>query len=187
MMAEMFPDLQTKRLKLREMVREDIPALCQHLNNYEVSKMLSVVPYPYSKMDAESWLAHDQHCDLSDEINWVIDNGAGQIGSVGLRLIKTQPTIGYWLAEPYWGKGYMSEVVRAVLNYAFDELALEQIHVSAFNENSASLKLLRKQGFRSVGSEMTRCAARGDEDIPHILLELPRHDYFEENLDRLTN
>ena len=59
--------------------------------------------------------------------------------------------LGYWLAEPYWGRGLMTEAVRAVTRYAFDELGLFRIEAGVFGWNVSSVRVLEKVGYSFEG------------------------------------
>ncbi len=62
----------------------------------------------------------------------------------------------YWLGENFARKGFMSEAIRAALHYAFNELGCELITVRVFEENVASLRLVKKLGFTHEGT-LRRC------------------------------
>ena len=80
------------------------------------------------------------------------------IGSIGLHRDRKRNLpasvvreIGYWLGRPYWGRGFMPEAVRAVLDYAFAKLQLELVSCSHFPDNDASRRVIEKLGFRYEG------------------------------------
>lgn len=55
--------------------------------------------------------------------------------------------IGYWIGEPYWGKGYATETVRLLLNFAFEALNLLRVYTNIYEYNTGSMKVLEKVGF----------------------------------------
>jgi len=61
---------------------------------------------------------------------------------------RSSAEIGYWLAEPYWGRGIMTGAVRAVIDYAIKELPLNRIFAAPFSPNLASFRFLEKTGFQ---------------------------------------
>jgi len=61
--------------------------------------------------------------------------------------------MGYWLGEAYWGKGYMTEAVKRMLAFAFDDLNLNRVNICAFVENEASNAVIRKVGFVFEGTK----------------------------------
>ncbi|SDR22806.1 GNAT family N-acetyltransferase [Pseudovibrio sp. Tun.PSC04-5.I4] len=171
----MFPVLNTDRLTLRKLKDDDLEPICDHLNNFEVSKMLNNVPYPYTNADGEWWLTHCKETPLTEEINWVIETEHGLSGMIGIRIAEDGiPRIGYWLTETYWGKGYMSEAAEAVVNYCFEVLGATKVSSGAFSENSGSRNVLAKNGFQTIGSRPDKSRARGDEEVTLIEVELTR-------------
>lgn len=171
----MFPELKTNRMTLRQFRKDDLEPICKYIGNFEVSKMLNVVPYPYTKADGEWWLNHICETPLSEATNWAIATEHGFTGAIGIRITEDgHPRIGYWLGEPFWGKGYMSEAAEAVVNYCFEALGATKVTSGAFEENDGSLNVLAKNGFQIVGSQPDKSRARGDEDLTLINVELPR-------------
>ena len=60
--------------------------------------------------------------------------------------------IGYWLGEEHWGKGYMTEAAKAVVNYGFEVLDLHLISAYCFPFNDRSKRVLAKLGFTYEGT-----------------------------------
>lgn len=81
------------------------------------------------------------------------------VGVVGLHGVTRQQRawrmdcaeLGYWIAPPLHGKGYVTEATARVLAFAFETLALHRVTVSCVTENAPSLRVIEKLGFRSVG------------------------------------
>ena len=74
--------------------------------------------------------------------------------------------LGYWLAEPFWGKGYTVEACRAVLNFAFAEYVPERMQARVIDGNTASERVLTKLGFRHEGMLRRSLLRRGKfEDV----------------------
>ncbi len=67
------------------------------------------------------------------------------------RGVAQAATLGYWMGEPYAGKGYMSAAVRAVIGYAFDKQGLHRIEAACLPNNEPSKRLLERVGFRQEG------------------------------------
>ena len=169
--------LKTKRLMLRAHCPGDAEPIARYLNNYAVAGNLSTVPYPYALKDAEWWL-NRQHPELPpDETNFAIElPGAGFIGNAGFHADVQNPTLGYWLAEPFWHRGIMSEAAQAVIDWYFESDFGPVIHCGAFHFNKASLAVQKKLGFVETGTSRRHCLARGEE-VGHIDTELRRADW----------
>ena len=93
--------------------------------------------------------------DRRERILWgmVLKADATLIGGVSLVnfLEKGRAEVGYYLSQHHWGKGLMTEAVRAALRYGFEEMGLYRIHATAHPENEASIRVLQKAGMRREG------------------------------------
>ncbi|MBD8892458.1 GNAT family N-acetyltransferase [Roseibium litorale] len=173
-----LPVLKTDRLILRPQIEADLPRLVELIGDYEVSKMLSVVPYPYTLADGQEWLARVNEEAGNAPVAFAIDAGEGVIGVVSLGKLPAAPVLGYWLGRAYWGKGYMSEACRSVLSWLFGTTQVTEIAGRAFNENAASLNVMRKLGFSDERDTVSQSLARGAEDLPATSLVLTRDTFL---------
>jgi ribosomal-protein-serine acetyltransferase len=76
------------------------------------------------------------------------------IGGIGLFPIdeaNKKTSIAYWLSEEYQGKGIMSDSLKSVINYCFNELKLNRIEITVAVENTKSSSLPKKLGFTLEG------------------------------------
>ena len=159
--------LQTARLTLRPPVPADREAVVAGMNDFEVTKWLSVVPHPYTLADADWFI---DHVAQGGEQTWFIHDASGLIGGIGLGV-----ELGYWLARPVWGRGYMTEAGRAVLVHLFADPAQSEITAGHFVLNTASGNVLRKLGFVPTHLRIRPCKARGhDMDSQELLLTRAR-------------
>lgn len=169
--------IRTERLTLRTPCEADASRIAELVGDYEVSKMLAHVPHPYGQADARNWLAHLAEQSTGEEVAFAVDDGNGLVGAVSFRDLQKTPVIGYWLGRAYWGKGYMSEAVRAALGWLFRTTDHELVISEAMNENPASLKVQEKLGFVVVGNSSCSSLARG-ESRPATRTELKRDDFL---------
>lgn len=169
--------LKTKRLVLRRFCPDDVDAIVRYLNNYAVAGKLAQVPYPYRRADAESWLVRQSAEPAPEETGFAIElPGAGFIGNVGFHLTDGKPELGYYLGEPFWHRGIMSEAAQAVIDWYFESDFGPVIHCGAFAFNKASLAVQKKLGFVETGTSRRHCLARGEE-VRHIDTQLSRADW----------
>ena len=84
--------------------------------------------------------------------------GVGPLGP------ERQPHLGYWIGAPHWGKGYAFEAARAVLGYAFGEMAMPAVWSGAQVRNPYSRAVLTRLGFEHRGVKTVRSGVRGSED-----------------------
>ncbi len=129
---------------------DDAAALAQHANNREIwLAMTDSFPHPYTLEDAKRWLA--LMIDQKPEKCFAIADEAGLIGGVGLTLgedvYRTGGKLGYWLAEPYWGRGIATQVTLAMTRWGFETFGLERIEAEVFGWNAASARVLEKAGY----------------------------------------
>jgi len=161
------PTLRTRRLILRPLALSDAAAIQRHFNNWNVIKNLaSVVPWPYPDDGAETFvrLQLKKIAAGEDIYQWVLvlRSGDGQaIGNIDFRprADHRKGNRGFWLAEPYWNRGLMTEAITSVNDFAFHTLGLESFHVCNAVSNAASRRVKQKTGAEFVG---------------HV--ELPHHD-----------
>ncbi|WP_322889047.1 MULTISPECIES: GNAT family N-acetyltransferase [unclassified Yoonia] len=139
------PILQTARLTLRPLAASDSTAITDTLRNWDVTRWLSQVPFPYTLADADSFIEMVQHS--PDDAHWAIDQGAGLIG-----LISVKPDLGYWLAQAYHRQGVMTEAARAVLTWYFTDQTAPVLS-GYFAGNAASRAILTKLGFTDTHIE----------------------------------
>lgn len=169
--------ISTARLHLRPLQAGDATAIASLANNWHVARMLSVVPHPYLPSDAETFIASVAERPAeragSGLATFAIVAASGLIGVIGITLRERGPTLGYWLGEPYWGHGYMSEVALAVVSWYFNQNAQEPLASGAFADNYASLRIQEKLGFETVGFGRQHSRARG-RDAPHVDTQLTR-------------
>ncbi len=167
--------LETSRLLLRQPQRADAPRLARFLNNFAVSGRLARVPYPYHEADAEAWLESWRADRPPAETGFTLDlPGEGLIGHCGFHRDRGgAPVIGYWLAEPFWNRGFMTEAAAAAIAWYFGATDAGTLKSGVFHFNTASLAVQRKLGFVETGSSVLHCLAR-HEDLRHIDTQLTR-------------
>jgi len=168
--------LESERLILRPPRPCDIQSMTVWLSDYDVARMTSRVPHPYSEADAESFLA------LNAEHRFVIQRKRDGVflGMAGLHAQDGQELgyeFGYWLGKPFWGFGYATEGARRLVRFAFEALGLESVHAGWFYDNPASGHVLAKLGARHNGSQSRECRARGRAVLCHDML-LTRADFL---------
>ena len=172
-------DLTTRRLRLRAPRLTDADRLALLLDNIAVSGNLARVPYPYRAVDARAWLRSWRPDRPPEDTGLTIDlPGEGLIGHLGFHSDGGATQVGYWLGEPYWNQGYMSEALEAALQWFFEVSEIDVLKSGVFHFNAASLAIQRKFGFVTIGERMLHCLARG-EQVRHIDTELTRAAWSE--------
>ena len=148
------PVIETERLVLRPFTMEDVPGVVEFAGSEETYRGTLCMPRPYTEEDAVKWISsHNSQFFNGTGMESAITFNRQFMGVVGLSINKehNRAEIGYWLGKPYWGKGYTTEAVRAIVRYAFEELELNRITSRHFPHNPASGKVLEKAGFTKEG------------------------------------
>jgi RimJ/RimL family protein N-acetyltransferase len=139
---------------LRGWQDEDRDSLVAHANNRNVWRNLKDrFPHPYADKDADAWLALARA--QPDWLNWAVVVDGAAVGCIGLQpqadVHASTAHIGYWLGEPFWGRGIMTAAVSAIADHAFSPLGFKRIETPVFAWNPASMRVLEKCGFVREG------------------------------------
>jgi RimJ/RimL family protein N-acetyltransferase len=151
------PVLETERLKLRALRLEDAKAIAALANDRRIAENTARIPHPYRLADAEAFIAS---LNQGSELALLVTRGDEPIGACGLAgLDDNSVEVGYWIGAPFWGNGYATEALRAIIDHAFDELGLEALGGGARVTNPASRRVLEKCGFQWTGVGLCRIRA----------------------------
>jgi [ribosomal protein S5]-alanine N-acetyltransferase len=147
--------LELSRSTIRLPRLDDAPSLARHANNRKVWRNLrDLMPHPYAESDAVTFIQQV----LADPkpVNFVIAVDGAAVGAIGLKLRdnieRIGAELGYWLAEPYWGRGILSEAVPAFTRWAMTEFELLRVEAIVFEWNPASARVLEKAGYVREGA-----------------------------------
>ena len=77
-------------------------------------------------------------------------------------MLKHTAEIGYWLGEPYWNRGILTEAVVAITGWAFAERQLARIHAIVYAPNVASARVLEKAGYEFEGRARAHYCCDGE-------------------------
>ncbi|MBO6717204.1 MAG: GNAT family N-acetyltransferase [Rhizobiaceae bacterium] len=149
--------LLTSRLTLRPPALPDAEEIALWLNNRNVSRMLGPVPYPYWPADAEEWIVGQ--FEKPEGLVYTIHRER-LIGVVSIDEVGSEPRLGYWLGEPWHGRGFMTEAAQALIAHAFATRQIRSISSSVFADNPASMRVQEKLGFVVTGAKRTWCRSR---------------------------
>jgi RimJ/RimL family protein N-acetyltransferase len=127
--------IETKRLVLRAPIRGDVPDLVRLANNKTIADRLARLPHPYTGADAIGFI--EIFAQRSDERPYAMTLNERFIGVVGFTFHEdAPPELGYWLGEPFWGKGYMTEATRALLDIAHGTGQFDVVRARALADNA---------------------------------------------------
>lgn len=136
--------------RLRAWREADAPSLAKHANNKNVWRNMSdTFPHPYTLEIAQHWVARG-HIEFGGD-NWAIDFEGEAVGGGGVHRehgpFRCNAEIGYWLGEPFWGRGVVTHVARALTEYAFSLPDVTRVYAPVHAYNPASMRVLEKNGF----------------------------------------
>ncbi|MBZ0279365.1 MAG: GNAT family N-acetyltransferase [Anaerolineae bacterium] len=156
MMAE-TPALESERLILRMPTFEDVPRIQEFVSDRAIAATTLNIPHPYPEDGAVAWVQRryklaesgDDHC-----FAMILKAENRLIGAVMIRINHehAHAEMGYWLGKPYWGQGYMTEAVRRVVQFGFDDLRLQRVYANHLGMNPASGRVMQKAGMRYEGT-----------------------------------
>ncbi len=139
----------------------DAARISQLAGDYDVASMTGTIPHPYNEQMAAEWIG--SALEGEEGVVFVIQRDGSLIGCLGYRAFGAERAeLGYWIGKPFWGLGYATEAVQALVAHAFDAEGFAYLMAGHFTDNPASERVIRKLGFVEQGSEMRECAARCD-------------------------
>lgn len=160
-----FPRIETDRLVLRELSPDDAAALFRNFSDAEVVKY--IMP-PLTDIERASAMLREwaDGYRAGKSLMWALTRkpGGGLLGTCGFEEFSwadRRGEVGYDIARTQWGKGLMSEAMRAVIYYGFSELDLNRIEAHTLLANARSVQLLRRLGFREEGTFRQRTQLGG--------------------------
>lgn len=143
-------ELKLQKSTLRPWQTGDEPSLVIHANNKKIwENVRDHFPYPYTMTDAERWV-HHASTSLKESVFAIVVDGkaAGSIGLVRKEdVYRKSMELGYWLGEQFWGRGIITEAIGAITAYGFSTFDIVRIYADVFEWNTASARVLEKNGF----------------------------------------
>lgn len=146
--------LKTPRLLLRPWRIGDEESLVRYVNNRKIwLNVRDSLPYPYTMNDALQWV--QLATTLPQQVSLALEFKGEAVGAIGLILYddvyRGTAEIGYWLGEPLWGRGLMTEAVGCLTQWALGEFGLRRLWTGVFEHNKASMRVLEKCGYSFEG------------------------------------
>lgn len=137
-------------LTIRPWTLQDKANLIQFANNPKISgNMTDGFPFPYTSEQAIGFLG--MVMSMEPLRIFAIDYQGEAIGSIGLHpqtdIYRMNMELGYWIAEPFWKRGFATEAVKMMIDYGFKEFEVQRIFARPFSRNRASCRVLEKAGF----------------------------------------
>jgi ribosomal-protein-alanine N-acetyltransferase len=150
---------------------QDVVSLVKYAHNRNIwINMRDGFPYPYTQENARAFLeAVGRQNPVTFYAIATVEEAIGGVGiTINQDVHRLTAELGYWLGEPYWGKGVMTETVTRFTEYALEHFGLVRIYAEPYAYNKGSFRVLEKAGFVLEGR--MRCSVIKDGKIADQLL-----------------
>ncbi len=164
---------------LRPWENSDLSSLVKYANNPRIARNLTnQFPHPYTEEAGKAFISYARSDDPIHIFAIAIQGEA--VGGIGLHpqtdiFIKNME-LGYWLAEPFWGKGIITRAIAQMLRFGFTQYAIDRIFARPFGTNIASQKALEKNKFILEATFHNTIYKHG-EYLDELVYAIRRHDW----------
>jgi RimJ/RimL family protein N-acetyltransferase len=142
-------------------------------------------PHPYTEADGIAFLAFAQSS-RAEQI-FAIDVDGQAVGGISIEpqtdIHRKNAELGYWLAEPFWGQGIVSEAIWQVVDFAFTKYDIDRIFARPFGTNLASHRVLEKNHFILEG-KFEKVLYKNGQYMDELVYALRRGRWKEQNRNR---
>jgi RimJ/RimL family protein N-acetyltransferase len=144
------------QISIRRLTIEDAPDLAKAINNKNIlDNLRDGIPYPYTEKDAEEFINITLAATKDSQYVFAITYDGKVVGNIGVfrkdNVHRFTAELGYYIGEPYWGKGIMTEAVKQICDYVFEHTDIVRIFAQPYALNTASCRVLEKAGFQFEG------------------------------------
>ena len=164
-------EINTLNLVIKKPNIKDINNLVDELNNWNISKWLVEVPFPYSINDATYWIKKTEE----DEFSFNIYLKNKLIGGISItnKLENNKWELGYWIGEEYWGNKYAIEACESIISFFFLNSEAKKIYCSHMKDNEKSKKIIVNLGFKEISNSKKYSISNKKEidDINYVLIK----------------
>lgn len=177
--------ITTSRLTLRRFQKGDeLMMFINYCADAEVTKYLSWSPHANIEVTATYLTSILEKYQSPNHYQWAIIEKSSQqlIGAIDLvsfDIEKQNGEIGYVLGQKFWNQGYMSEALRAVTEYCFEKVQLQQLNICAHHQNIASQRVQEKCGYHFLRSDIRDIGGKFPSPVSVNWRGLSREQYWE--------
>lgn len=174
--------LRTDRLDLRPPRPEDADELFAAIADFDIVRYLSTPPWPYTRAAADGYVARVTAAAAEGRgIYFTVRrlSDGRLVGNADLRFDPERTAhFGYWIAKEFWGQGYATEALGAILEHGFGALGLDRIWGAAMPENPASVRVMEKHGLEDAGMMTVKRPNFGDA-VEMAVRDIRRADWLD--------
>lgn len=168
-----------KEFNLRPWNIEDLNTLVNYANNWNIAKnMTDKFPFPYSKSDGKTFIEF-----ATKEVPihiFAIDIEGQAVGGIGIHpqhdIYRKNAELGYWLAEPFWGQGIITNAIKHAINFAFEIYDIDRVFARPFGTNTPSQRVLEKNNFVLEG-KFEKVLIKDGELIDELIYAIRRENW----------
>jgi len=156
---------------LRPLVNNDIPYIADLANNKLIwLNLRDRFPHPYSKADAKWYVDYVKSNKTEYVLGIAVERQlAGVVGVIYQEDVYAGVgEIGYWIGQPYWGRGVMTQAIRLFIEVCQNELSFRRLEACVFSSNPASMSVLIANGFIKEGIRKSRIIKDGQVLDEHL-------------------
>jgi ribosomal-protein-alanine N-acetyltransferase len=163
--------IELEKSVVRTFREADASSLAHHANNRKIwINLRDEFPHPYSLEDAREFIALTLCQDPETHFAIVVEGET--VGAIGFKLNtdieRVSVEIGYWLGETYWGRGIVTEALKAMTRYAIDTYGVTRVYALPFEWNAPSVRVLEKAGYVLEG-RLRRSAIKDGKIVDQLL------------------
>ena len=152
--------------KIRKWKLTDAKDIAVALSNKKIQDNLrDGLPYPYSEQDGIDFISSMLSANEDETFAFAIILDDKAIGSIGVfrqqNIHRQTAEMGYYIAEEYWGKGIMTDAVKQICHYVFENSDILRIYAEPFAYNTGSCRVLEKAGFQYEGTLRNNAVKNG--------------------------
>lgn len=163
-----FPEIETERLRLRQMDEADAPAILAHFGHPQVTRFIDLGEDEVVDLASAAAIIQWENAQFDKRQGWrwgiTRKDEDAVIGTCGFHRwarADRRAEIGYDLHPDHWGQGYMTEIVARMVRFGFTDMNLHRIEADVTDGNGASVRVLEKNGFTHEGSWRERVFQKG--------------------------
>ena len=163
--------------KLRPWSMTDLESLVKYANNPSIAKyMMDQFPHPYTPESGKKFI---EFANNDDPVHiFAIEVEGKAAGGIGLHpqndVYRKNAELGYWLAEPYWGKGIITNAIGEIVEFGFKTFDLTRIYARPYETNKGSQRALEKAGF-ILEARFHKTFFKNNEYLDELVYAIRKH------------
>ncbi|MEL7002748.1 MAG: GNAT family protein [Bacteroidota bacterium] len=171
--------METMEFELRPWNASDLNSLVKYANNWNIAKNLKdQFPFPYTENDGKAFIKIATQSDFTQIFAIDIDGQA--VGAISIEpqndVYRKNAELGYWLGEPFWGRGITSRAVKVVVDITFSNYEIDRIFARPFGTNILSQKILEKNNF-ILEAKFEKALIKNEECLDEVIYAVRRENW----------